>query len=63
MFTSPATIIPRGRVLQHRGHDLPVGKTIRFSHILLVEDNPDTAREFIETIENYYVFGSIMIFV
>ena len=63
MFTSPATIIPRGRVLQHQGHDLPVGKAIRYSHILLVEDNPDTAREFIETIENYYVFGSIMIFV
>ena len=63
MFTSPSTIIPRGRVLRHRGHDLPAGKAIRYSHILLVEDNPDTAREFIETIENYYVFGSIIIFV
>ena len=63
MFTSPANFIPRGRALQHRGHDLPDGKAIRYPHILLVEDNPDTAREFIAVIENYYVFGSVSIFV
>ena len=63
MFTSPATFIPRGKALQHHGHDLPAGKAIHYSHILLVEDNPDTAREFIEVIENYYVFGAVRIFV
>ena len=61
MFTSPATVIPRGKVFQHQGYELSAGKAIRFPHILLVEDNPNRAEEFIEVIKNYYVFGSVKI--
>jgi CheY-like chemotaxis protein len=63
IFTSSATVIPRGRVLQHQGNYLSAGQEIRYTRILLVEDNPNIAREFLEVIKNYYVFGSVKILV
>ncbi len=63
IFAASTTIIPRGQVFQHHGDYLSSGKEIRYSHILLVEDNQQTAREFIEAIKNYYVFGSVKILV
>jgi hypothetical protein len=63
IFASSATVIPRGQVLQHQGNYLSAGKEIRYSRILLVEDNPSIAREFIEAIKTYYVFGSVKILV
>ena len=63
IFASSSTIIPRGQVLQHQGYHLATGKEIRYPLILLVEDNPDIARKFIEAIKKYYVFGSVKILV
>ena len=63
IFTSSTTIIPRGQVFQHQGNFLSAGKEIRYPLILLVEDNPDIARKFIEAIQKYYVFGSVKILV
>ncbi|KPJ99185.1 MAG: hypothetical protein AMJ60_05915 [Desulfobacterales bacterium SG8_35] len=63
IFTPSRTIIPRGQVFQHQGHYLSAGKTVQYPLILLVEDNPDTALEFVEAIRNYYVFGSVNILV
>jgi CheY-like chemotaxis protein len=61
IFSSSTTIFPRGHVFQHQGDYLSAGKEIRYPLILLVEDNPNIAREFIEAIKNYYVFGSVKI--
>ena len=61
IFSSSTTIIPRGHVFQHQGDYLSAGREIRYPLILLVEDNPNIAREFIEAIKNYYVFGSVKI--
>jgi CheY-like chemotaxis protein len=63
LFASSTTIIPRGHVFQHQGNYLSAGKEIRYPRILLVEDNPNIAREFVETIKKYYVFGSVKILV
>jgi len=63
IFAASTTIIPRGQVFQHYGYNLLPGREIRYSHILLVEDNQQTAREFIETIKNYYEYGSVKILV
>jgi CheY-like chemotaxis protein len=63
MFTAPTAVIPRGRVVQHEGQVLSGGKKLHYPHILLVEDNPTRAEEFIEIIKNYYVFGSVKIFI
>ena len=63
IFASSTTVIPHGQVLQHQGHYLPAGKGLRYPRILLVEDNPDIARKFIEAIEKYYVFGAVKILV
>ena len=63
MFTAPTTVIPRGTVIKHQGHPLPAGKAVRYSSILLVEDNPNRAAECTEAITNYYMFGEVKIFV
>jgi CheY-like chemotaxis protein len=60
---STTTTIPRGQVFQHQGDYLSAGKNIQFPQILLVEDNPNSARDFIEAIKKYYVFGSVKILV
>lgn len=60
---STTSTIPRGHAVQHQGRPLPPGTVLRYPSILLVEDNPNTAREFIETIIEYYVCGSILVFV
>ena len=61
IFASSSTIVPRGQVFDHQGDYLSTGKEIRYPLILLVEDNPNISREFIEAIKNYYVFGSVKI--
>jgi CheY-like chemotaxis protein len=63
MFTAPTAVIPRGRVYQHDGRVLSDGKKLNYPHILLVEDNPTRAEEFMAIIKNYYVFGSVKIFI
>ena len=63
IFKSTTINIPRGQVFQHQGDYLAAGKALRYPRILLVEDNPHTAQEFIKTIQNYYIFGSVKIFV
>jgi CheY-like chemotaxis protein len=60
---SSRTIIPRGQAIRHKGMELPPGKTLQFPTILLVEDDPNIARDFIELIKKHYVYGSVMIFV
>lgn len=63
LFASSTTIIPRGQVIQHHGDYLSAGKEVRYPRILLVEDNPNLAREFIDAIKNYYVYGSVILLV
>ena len=63
IFTSSTTIIPRGRLVQHEGEHLAPGKEIRYPLILLVEDNPHIAQEFIDAIRNFYLFGTVRILV
>jgi CheY-like chemotaxis protein len=55
--------LPHGRVFQHFGKELPPGKTLRYPSILIVEDNPGIAANFIEVIRNYYTFGTVQILV
>lgn len=62
IFNPPNTNIPQGLVLQHRGHFLPAGKELKYPQILLVEDNPQTAQDFIGAIRSYYIYGSVKIF-
>jgi CheY-like chemotaxis protein len=54
---------PQGQVLELRGKKLPSGKGIRFAEILLVEDNPNVAADFIETFRHYYIFGDVVLLV
>jgi CheY-like chemotaxis protein len=63
IFGSTPTIIPRGLAVQHHGRELPPGKVLQYPFILLVEDDPDIARDFVEVIKKYYVCGSIIIYV
>lgn len=63
MFTAPTRVIPRGRVVQHQGESPAAGIEPRYPNILLVEDDPARAEEFIETIKKYYLFGKVKIFV
>jgi len=63
IFTSTSTIIPRGQMFHHEGDFLSAGQEIRYPHILLIEDNPIMAQNFIKAINDYYVFGSVKILV
>ena len=60
---STTTTLPRGHAVQHHGNALPPGKALRYPFILLVEDNPNTAGDFTKAICDYYLNGSIIIFV
>jgi len=60
---STSSVIPRGWTSEHRGRELPPGKTLRYPSILLVEDNPHAAEDFLVAIKGYYVYGSVMIFI
>lgn len=60
---STSTILPRGHAVQHHGNPLGPGKFLQYPSILLVEDNPNAARDFIKAICDYYLYGSIIIFV
>ena len=63
IVSSTGAARPRGQVIELRGRKLLPGQKIRFAKILLVEDNPDIAADFIETIRRYYVFGDVMLLV
>jgi CheY-like chemotaxis protein len=63
MIGSTATVIPRGLAVEHHGRELPLGKALQYPSILLVEDDPNIASDFIEVIKKYYTCGSIMIYV
>ncbi len=63
IFTSTSTVVPHGYVTQHTGDHLPAGSVLQYPNILLVEDNPHTAEDFIAAIKSFYVFGSVNIFV
>ncbi|MBW2466862.1 MAG: response regulator [Deltaproteobacteria bacterium] len=60
---SPSNVIPRGHVIKHQGRELDPGRTLRYKAILLVEDDPATAGNFIGAIRKHYTCGSIMIYV
>ena len=60
---STGSVRPRGQVIEFRGRNLPPGSDIRFAKILLVEDNPDIAADFIETLRQFYVFGDVVVHV
>ena len=60
---SAKTVIPRGHAVQHHGRELAPGKALQYSYILLVEDDPNVASDFIAVIKKYYMCGSVMIFV
>jgi len=55
--------LPHGQAFQLCGRELPHGKALRYPSILLVEDSPGIAAGFIETIRNYYVFGTVQLLV
>ena len=63
IVSSTGAARPRGQVIELRGRKLLPGQKIRFAKILLVEDNPDIAADFIETLRRYYVFGDVMLLV
>ena len=63
IFSSTTTVIPRGQVFQHQGNNLSAGKVLRYPRILLVEDEPNIALEFINAIKGYYIFGAVTIHV
>jgi CheY-like chemotaxis protein len=63
IFTSTSNTVPRGQVFHHRGDQPGAGKELQFPQILLVEDNPQIAADFIEAIKSFYVFGAVSIFV
>jgi CheY-like chemotaxis protein len=63
IVSSTGTVRPKGQVIELRGRKLPSGREIRFLNILLVEDNPDIAADFIATIRQFYVFGDVEIHV
>ena len=63
IVSSTGTARPRGQVIELCGRKLPPGKGIRFAKILLVEDNPDIAADFIETLRQFYVCGDVEIHV
>jgi CheY-like chemotaxis protein len=63
IFGSTPTIIPRGLTIEHQGRELPPGKVLQYPSILLVEDDPDIARDFVAVIKKYYTCGSVMIYV
>jgi len=63
IISSTGATRPQGQVIELRGKKLPPGKAIRFAKILLVEDNPDVAADFIETLRHYYMFGGVMLHV
>ena len=63
IVSSTGTARPKGQVIELRGRKLPSGREIRFVNILLVEDNPDIAADFIETFRQFYVFGDVEIHV
>lgn len=63
IFHSPMTTLPSGQVVQHSGQELTAGESIRYPCILLVEDNPVNAEQFVGAIKSYYLYGSVSIFV
>jgi hypothetical protein len=63
IVSSTGTARPKGQVIELRGRKLPSGREIRFENIMLVEDNPDIAADFIATIRQFYVFGDVEIHV
>ena len=63
IFGSTPTIIPHGLTIEHQGRELPPGKVLQYPSILLVEDDPDIARDFVAVIKKYYSCGSVMIHV
>ncbi len=60
---SSRTVIPHGHAVHHHGRELPAGKSLQYPAILVVEDDPNNARDFIEAIKGFYKYGSVMIFV
>jgi CheY-like chemotaxis protein len=61
IVSSTGTARPKGQVIELRGRKLPSDREIRFAKILLVEDNPDIAADFIETFRQFYVFGDVVL--
>jgi CheY-like chemotaxis protein len=54
---------PTGQVIELHDKNCPAGKSLSFPRIMLVEDNPDIAADFITTLRNYYKYGKVMVFI
>ena len=63
IFHGPVTQIPLGEVILHQGRVPAAGIKLRYPRILLVEDNPVRAREFVQAIRTFYAYGSVRILV
>lgn len=62
LLTTFRTARPTGQVIHHHGHALPAGKEVRFSKILVVEDNSQTALAVADIIRKHYAYGEIGIY-
>jgi len=60
---STSRVVPRGWVVEYRGRELVPGTALCYPSILLVEDNPHAAEDFLAVIKGYYVYGSIKVFI
>jgi CheY-like chemotaxis protein len=61
VFSSFTVSRPTARVFSHRGRELKAGRQLRFSKILLVEDDAQTAQAFMDIIRHHYQFGHVTI--
>lgn len=46
-------------IIEHRGLALAEGKSVRYRHILIVDDHPGYAIDFVKAIQNYYTAGAV----
>jgi CheY-like chemotaxis protein len=61
VFSSFTVSRPTARVFSHHGRELEAGRQLRFSRILLVEDDAQTAQAFMDIIRHHYQFGHVTI--
>ncbi len=62
-FSSFRMSRPEGKIVKHHGKPLAEKVSLRFPRILLVEDNMQTAQDFVDVLRHYYQFGNVEIYV
>lgn len=53
---------PGAEVIHHKGRTLKSAGNVRFTRIMLVEDNVQTAKAIIDMLKHYYAFGDVTIY-